>query len=192
MTDLSPVYTKCRTPSGGPAQAETNAAVLTSQQLASLGIWYDLYHNTPPEHAFVKAALSNFADLRRIPTTSDLIVVGLFSIIESLITHAPRLSETLDSINHQITNKIILLRKRYSRPIVPDTYFAHTAEETIWKKLYSYRSSVAHGTPVSIEKSDLQVLKSRQMVIDFLQDNVKELLQLGLRESGFLFDLRRC
>ena len=177
---------------GHPAQSQTNAESVTSEQIASIGTWFDLYRAMPGEYEFVKIAIANFADLRRVPKTSDLVVVGLFSIIESLITHAPRLTETLDSINHQITNKIVLLRKRYGRPVVPSAYFLHAAEESIWKKLYSYRSSVAHGTPVSIEKTALQVLRDRDTVIRFLQDNVKELLLLGMREPGFLFDLRRC
>ncbi len=173
-------------------QFRENASIATRDQIACLGMWFDMYRQLPEDFSFVRAALNNFGELRRIPSTSDLAVVGLFSIIESLITHAPRLTETLDSINHQITSKIILLRKRYSRAVTPDSYFAHASEENIWKKLYSYRSSVAHGSPVSVEKSEFQVLKNRQAVINFLQDNVKELLHLGLKEPEFLFDLRRC
>jgi hypothetical protein len=98
-----------------------------------------------------------------------------------LITHAPRLTETLDSINHQITSKIILLRKRYARMVLPSSYFLQASEESIWKKLYSYRSSVAHGSTVSFD-GELQVLKGHDAVVAFLRDNVRELIALSLSE----------
>lgn len=172
-------------------QAYANAESVTSEQLASLGNLFHIYEALLPEYVFVNKALSSFADLRRVPSTSELVIVGLFSIIESLITHAPRLSETLDSINHQITNKIILLRKRYSRTILPSQYFLHATEDNIWKKLYGYRSAVAHGTSVSFE-SDYLILKDRETVVRFLKDNLKELLLIALREPAFIFDLRKC
>jgi hypothetical protein len=133
----------------------------------------------------VRIAVQNFSSLRDISNGSDLVIVGLFAIIESLITHAPRSSESLDSINHQITNKIILLRKRFSRDVLPKAYFMDATEDKIWKKLYSYRSAVAHGTPVNFD-GDHQILKDRITVIKFLQDNIKELIILGLKEPEFL------
>lgn len=174
-----------------PDKAHANAESVTSEQLESIGKLFNTYQELPPEYVFVKKALSSFADIRRVPEISELVIVGLFSIIESLITHAPRLSETLDSINHQITNKIILLRKRYSRTILPSQYFLHATEESIWKKLYGYRSAVAHGTPVSFE-SDYQVLKDRESVVRFLRDNLKELLLVAIQEPAFILDLRKC
>ncbi len=176
---------------GGLAAWE-NAERVSVQQIASLGRLFEIFTTLAPDYSFIRSAMKNFSDLRRIPAMSDLYVVGLFSIIESLITHAPRLSETLDSINHQIVNKVILLRKRFSRSILPASYFMHASEESIWKKLYAYRSAVAHGTPISLEKSELQVLKGRDQVIKFLSDNVKELLLLSFREPEFISDLRKC
>lgn len=168
-----------------------DAESATSTLIASIGELYRLHEAIPEQYAFVRAALKSFSQLRRVPSSSDLVIVGLFSIIESLITHQPRLNETLDSINHQITNKIMLLRKRYSREIDPPQYFLKAAEENIWKKLYGYRSNVAHGTPISFDV-EYKVLKDRECVVRFLRDNIKELLLMALKEPEFLFDLRKC
>lgn len=168
-----------------------NAQKVTPEQLKSIGMTLQSFRQIPESFVFIKIATRNFFELRRIPATSDLIVVGLFAIIESLITHAPRLSETLDSINHQITNKIILLRKEYEQQILPSTYFQQCSEESIWKKLYSYRSAVAHGTPPDFSGSH-QVLVSRECVIRFLRDNIKQLILLSIKKPEFISDLRKC
>jgi hypothetical protein len=168
-----------------------NATSLTTQQLATISELWRLYKNMPTDFSFVASALDNFSALRRVPLQASLSVVGLFSIIESLTTHAPRLTETLDSINHQITNKIILLQKRYARPVTPDQYFLSSTEEKIWKKLYGYRSSIAHGSIANFN-AEYQVLRDHSTVVRFLRDNVKELIIFALRNSEFLSDLRRC
>ena len=174
-----------------PKRVNANAEVVASDQIASLGNSYRALKGLSNEYEFIGRAFRNLSDLRRIPESSDLIIVGLFSILESLITHAPRLSESLDSINHQITNKIILLHKKYTRPIVLSEYFTHANEDKIWKKIYGFRSAVAHGTAVSFDK-DYQMLKSRDAVIAFVRDNVKELLRVALADPAFMFDLRKC
>ncbi|PZU96362.1 MAG: hypothetical protein DCE90_09920 [Pseudanabaena sp.] len=172
-------------------QAFGKPEIITTAQIASIGELHKMYQNLPDQFNFVRIAVQNFSSLSDIPNGSDLVIVGLFAIIESLITHAPRLSESLDSINHQITNKIMLLRKRFSREVLPKGYFMDAGEDKIWKKLYSYRSAVAHGTPANFE-GDHQILKDRVTVIKFLQDNIKELIILGLKEPEFLYDLRKC
>lgn len=168
-----------------------NAREISANQLKQIGEFWRLHSNLDDRHAFVKSALQTFTALKRVPRSYGLFVVGLFSIIESLITHAPRLTETLDSINHQISNKIILLRKRYTKPILPNAYFLTAAEESIWKKLYSYRSGVAHGSTITFD-GELQVLKAHDSVVNFLSDNVRELIVLALSEPEFILDLRKC
>jgi len=112
------------------------AQEIESDSLASLRQLWDLYGALPTQHVFVKSALGNFYDLKRVPPSSGLLVVDLFSIIESLITHPPRQAESLDSINHQVKNKLVLLRKRYATSVAHSAYFQPAPEKQIWKKLY--------------------------------------------------------
>lgn len=172
-------------------QAYSNAEVLRRDQIEGLKDLYQLLISLPSDYNFISKALNNFSNLQRIPDSSELKIVGYFSIIESLITHPPRLTESLDSINHQIKNKLILLRKKYSRQISLNQYFQVAPEKTIWGKLYSYRSDVAHGGDVSFE-TKYQILKSRESVITFLRDNIKELLLLAFRDPVFISDFREC
>ncbi len=129
--------------------------------------------------------------LKRIPKESELLTIGYFSIIEALITHAPRLDESLDSISHQLKNKLILLRKRFERKIEYSSYFLDTKEKTIWALLYSYRSHIAHGGIPDFTKK-FQVLKSKEVVLDFLRENIKCLILCSLREPELMSDLKNC
>lgn len=172
-------------------QIHKNAQELKEADLRALSDDFQAFQALDPAQHFVGYALKNFVALKRVPKSNGLYVVGLFSIIESLITHAPRLTETLDSINHQVTNKCILMRKRYLRPVRSAERFGNVAEETLWKKLYTYRSRVAHGTSVEFD-GDLQVLRNHESVIGFLADTVRELIRFALRDPEFLSDLRKC
>ena len=80
------------------------------------------------EFQFVLDALDSFNAMYRVSRSSNLCIVGYFSVIEALITHQPRLSETLDSISHQIRGKLVLLNKRFDRPVDPECFFDDASE----------------------------------------------------------------
>ena len=60
----------------------------------------------------IEQAIRQFVDLKALPRYSGLTIIGLFSIIESLITHNPK-QNIHDSLKHQIKTKTPLLRKRF-------------------------------------------------------------------------------
>ena len=61
-----------------------------------------------------------------------------------LVTHDTK--DDFDSLNHQISTKMTLLSKRYQRQLDYSGHFGANNHEQIWKKLYGYRSALAHGT----------------------------------------------
>jgi hypothetical protein len=142
-------------------------------------------------YLFIKHAIKNFIELKKINSNTDLMIVGLFSIIESLVTHPPRLNENLDSISHQITNKLNLLIKMFERSVLYNTYFEEAKHETVWKKLYSYRSDIAHGSIADFQGKYL-VLKSSESIHLFLEEITKNLILLALDKPDFLNDLKQC
>jgi hypothetical protein len=142
-------------------------------------------------HPLVYKAARRFHSLRSLPRTSELLVVGYFAIIETLIAHKPRLQESLDSINHQLQSKMILLSKRFRRDFDYVLYFGNLGQEKIWKQLYAYRSAIAHDNSVDFN-SEFKSLKNPTNVLMFLQEMVKSLLLLGLEEPVFLNDLKNC
>lgn len=159
--------------------------------IQEIGVNYALVRGISAEHKHIQRAFQRFDTLKSLPRKSDLMVIGLFSIIESLITHCPKSTESSDSLMHQIKTKIPLLRKRFERPLDYEDFFDPASEETIWSKLYGYRSRIVHGEQTDID-SRLQILRSGESVIAFLRETVKLLLLLALKEPVLLTDLKRC
>jgi len=159
--------------------------------LALLRQLYDKLNGLDDSYSFITNALRTFNQARRISDYSDLRVVGFFAVIESLITHAPRLSETLDSISHQIRGKMILLNKRFDSPVEIPKGFTEMSEEAMWTKLYAYRSIVAHGQRPSFDKK-LSPLKDRSSVHRYLENACRALLRFALNEPQLIADLREC
>ncbi len=157
-----------------------------SGQIASLSTNYE----------FVKTAAQIWQEMRRISQSSRLQVIGFFSIIECLITHSPRLAESLDSISHQLCGKLRLITNRMgSNDLLTTTFGSATdgsaTDTKVWKRLYSYRSSIAHGNTVSF-KREFSVLKSHKVVVDFLSTFTRNLLLHALNEPQLFSDLKDC
>lgn len=148
--------------------------------------------NLDEENMFVQDALRKFFDLQRLPSMSEMYCLGLFSIIESLLAHSPRLNESLDSINHQLVNKLQFLNAEIIHsPIDPSTFFAGIDHDKLWKKLYNYRSQIAHTSKRHLS-ADHKALKSAQSITDFVEAKTKELLILALKKPSFLRHLKSC
>jgi len=140
----------------------------------------------------IDQAVHRFLQLRVLPRYSGLTIIGLFSIIESLITHKPT-QNLHDSLKHQIKTKIPLLNRRFQRTLDYGRYFNSAKEETIWSKLYDFRSKIVHDGSEDIEKDkDLKILTNLVSVTDFLKEAVKLLILLALKEPEFITDLKKC
>jgi hypothetical protein len=117
---------------------------------------------------------------------SELKTLGLFAVLESLLTHNPRGDE--DSISHQIRSKVALVEKRLERAI-DYSAFGSARPETIWQRLYEFRSRIAHGTPVSFDRQ-LQVLDDGDTVERFMWHAVRSVLRGALKEPSLFIDLK--
>lgn len=136
-------------------------------------------------------AMRMFDSLRVLPSNSEFHVLGLFSIIEMLITHNPKLEDRGDSITHQMQSKIPLLSRRFERPLSFSNFFVSNAEKKIWAALYAYRSALAHGGLPDFQR-ELKILKDAKNAKSFLNDVVKALIRHSLREPQLYKDLRGC
>lgn len=136
-------------------------------------------------------ALQMLDSLNDLPSGSDFLCLGLFAIVEMLITHNPVLEDRGDSITHQMKSKIPLLSRRFDRPLPIVEHFGNASSEKIWSALYSYRSSVAHGGVPDFDKKQ-KLLVSRENADKFLMIAVKSLIRHALREPDLYSDLRAC
>jgi hypothetical protein len=160
--------------------------------IADVFSYVDSLERPDPDFLFVTASVNKFFDLQRLPSNSDMYLLGLFSVIESLIAHKPRLTESLDSINHQLIHKMHMIDENFLKdPVSIDRYFGQIQYSSLWKKLYSVRSAIAHTSSLDLS-SEHQALRSKENVISYMECKTRELLLLAFQRPKLLRDLKAC
>lgn len=120
----------------------------------------------------------------------DVPLLGYFALIEGLITHNPR-SRSRDSITHQLSTKMPLLMKRFSRPLALGDFVEEDDPGKLWAMLYKLRSRIVHGEEGFSAIKDRQ-LRDMNSVFRLVRESLKRLFVLSLHEPEFLFDLKAC
>jgi len=139
----------------------------------------------------IKRATQKFVELKAIPQSSDLLFLGYFAILESLLTHAPKPGDPYDSITRQVKNKISLLNERWSARL-DYTPFNKVRPETVWERMYEYRSQLAHGCIPDFSDKELKVLHSAEIALSLVKDAAKAVARQALIEPRLIADLRKC
>ena len=144
------------------------------------------------DHAVVdlNRVVSQLRDLKALPRASLLRFLGYFAVLESLLTHLPQPSDPYDSITRQIKKKLALLNRRFPKSIDYASFGGATAD-TIWGKMYQYRSLIAHGASSTFD-DDLQILRNHQQALALVRATTKAVARQALREPGLIADLRDC
>lgn len=144
------------------------------------------------KYNFIKSSIDDFYRLIDIPNSSDLKIIGYFSIIEKLISS--RKSVQINSINFQLQNKLNLLNNRSNFKI---DLFSQTKPtdkttfKTIIELLYKYRSCIAHGSEIDF-KNELQILVNTKIADKLIYDLCKMTLIGSIQEPELIVDLREC
>jgi hypothetical protein len=94
----------------------------------------------------LRKATESYIALRGVRRNPNLLFLGLFTMLEALLTIDDHRTGHRDTLRNQVVNKIALLEKRFVRPL-PYNLFRDTnaGPSTIWGKLYTVRSTLAHG-----------------------------------------------
>lgn len=138
----------------------------------------------------LRSIIEQMLELDSLPYYSPLLFLGYFAILESLLTHKPKSTDTIDSITRQVKQKLILLDNRWE-PKIDYSSFGGSRPETIWSKMYACRSWIAHGGELDFE-NDLKLLRSGDDALSLLTQTVKRVLRQALLEPQLIIDLRNC
>jgi len=138
----------------------------------------------------VKRLAAQIGDLKAFPHDSPLRFLGFFAVLESLLTHAPKPSDPYDSITRQVKKKMALLDRRWS-PRLDYSPFGGTSQDTVWARMYAYRSLLAHGGQPTFA-GDLALLGDHQRALKLVRDAVKAIIRQAVAEPELLIDLREC
>lgn len=164
-----------------------------SNELSEINTNYDAIVNLDKlKYPNIFRAISDFHLTKMITDRSILKVLSYFSIIECLLTHAPRPIDTIDSLTRQVSTKMSLLGKRFQRKLDYTLHFPQLpTSEKVWKILYSYRSTIAHGGSIDFNR-EFKALSTPDNIQDFLKENLKLLLLYSIKEPEFVTDLQKC
>jgi hypothetical protein len=163
---------------------------LTRDDLTEIrAIWQNLKNH---DHALIdmRPAVNQMYRLKGLPSHSTMRFLGYFAVLESLLTHAPRPTDPYDSITRQVKTKMALLNNRFSRRLNYDP-FGGALPETVWTKLYKYRSLIAHGGEANID-GDLALLQSPAQALAVVRNATKAVARQALLEPQLIADLREC
>lgn len=164
---------------------------VSDSEIGEIKVVFEAIRSVEHDYPELRRAMRMFASLGSLPPHSDFHVLGLFMIIEMLITHNPKLEDRGDSITHQMKSKVPLLSRRFSRPLNYHKYFGDSAEDEVWEALYGYRSAIAHGGVPDFKKK-YKVLRDAETAKSFLEEAVRALLRHSLSEPQLYKDLREC
>lgn len=163
-------------------------AVLDEGGIRTIRWVYDAIASLDARYTQIRKAIRRYRQLAAIAEGESLYVLGAFGVVESLLTHDPH--GGYDSLGHQIKTKMALLNSRFDCPL-DSAAPGGTSLDTLWSKLYHYRSCIAHGGTPDFGGS-LQVLGSPKVARRFLDCAAKTLLRHALREPQLITDLRAC
>lgn len=163
---------------------------ITPQDAAWISKWHQKIKAVAHDKR-IMAALKRRQELFHLPLFSTAHVLGLFSILEMLLTHQQRDKNLHDSLTHQVATKMSLLNRRFERSALYH-FFPGVPMEDVWRALYEYRSRIAHGNDYDFGSSKLSKLQSESLAHGFLNDAVGLLLRLWIDDPEFVTDLKKC
>ncbi len=139
----------------------------------------------------VEDAAAAFLSVMEI-THAEMRLLGLFTILESILTHKPNKDDPHQSIIRQIQNKMTLVSNRMIRPVDVAARLGSTPKTaTLWKSLYELRSAIAHGSHPQFTGA-LTLLKDQKTAEALVVESVRSLLRQLLWEPMLMRDLRDC
>ncbi len=163
---------------------------LTSSDVENMSLLVGQSRSWDENVVNLKRITEQMLDLDALPYGSQLLFLGYFAILESLLTHQPKPTDTIDSITRQVKQKVLLLDKRW-QPSLDYSSFRGDDPASIWSKMYAYRSSLAHGAEPDFKK-DLHILGDADRALKLLKQTVKGVLRQTLIEPQLILDLRNC
>ncbi len=146
------------------------------------------------KYPIIGKAISEYKDILLLPRNSSLTIIGLFSILELLLTHDSKDDDT-SRISWQLRKKIPLINRRLEKPLFFADYFhcdRDVKNETIIERLYRKRSLIAHGNANPMESDKKLEVISKGDEINFLKLLIRRIIKFAMDEPDLIYDLREC
>ncbi|MCC6667202.1 MAG: hypothetical protein IT375_25875 [Polyangiaceae bacterium] len=174
------------------SSSEQPFVTLDDAGIQELRATYTAYKNHDNAVVDLHAAVRRYWTLKEVPENSDMHLLGLFGILESLLTHKPDDKDPTDSLTRQIKNKMNLLNTRFKRPLPYSERLGQVDPIKVWGALYGLRSCAAHGTTADFKSGSLRILKSAAAAKELVGLAVVATMRQALEEPALVRDLKGC
>ena len=87
---------------------------------------------------------------------------------------------------------MLLVGNRARLPIPYELFGSGISPDNIWKKLYAYRSAIAHGLSADFGSGQFQALRSAKIALSFVRRATAVVIRQKFEEPELLVDLREC
>lgn len=164
---------------------------LNTTELDDLKLVYQKVGDIENNRVELRDTMKRFAQLDGISKSSPLRFLGYVSILESMITHAPDPKDPYDTLTRQVRQKMLLVGRRCLIPVPYEIFGTGTEPDTLWTRLYEYRSAIAHGATANFS-GRLQCLKNPAAALDFISSATVAVMRQALEEPDLIADLRAC
>jgi hypothetical protein len=164
--------------------------VVTPSDAEQIATLFTALKSHDPRLIHMERITAQMLELEELRSDSASKFLGYFGILESLLTHKPDPKDQYDSTTRQVKSKVALLDHRWSPPL-DYSAFKGAKEDTVWSKMYAYRSALAHGD-VADFGSELQILGNHGNAMALLRSTVKATSRLALVEPQLMVDLKSC
>lgn len=145
----------------------------------------------------IARALALFVQLDQLNDFMDAKLLGHFTVLESLLSHAPDKHDPVDSITRQLKRNLVLLDHRMpsNENLELDQFGQNATGEQVISKLYSIRSAAAHGgsNEVAVKWLDDRTPSGwswSDNINGYVRKLTQRVLVAALREPGLVSDLR--
>jgi hypothetical protein len=123
-----------------------------------------------------------------LSSKTSFYITAMFAVLENLLTTDPYVTRGAGSITHQLCNKILLINEQLEDKIY---IYGQIPINTIVKKLYEFRSTIAHGDVPDFENK-FQALSDNETARSLLYDITKKCLLFSIDNSQLIMNLRKC
>lgn len=145
----------------------------------------------------IARALALFVQLDQLNDSMDAKLLGHFTVLESLLSHAPDKYDPVDSITRQLKRNLVLLDHRMppNENLELDQFGKSATGEQVISKLYSIRSAAAHGgsNEVAVKWLDDRTPSGwswSDNINGYVRKLTQRVLVAALREPQLVSDLR--
>jgi hypothetical protein len=134
--------------------------------------------------------IANYSSAEMLKHDSGFRMVAHFSILEGMLAHKPKPTDTTESISRQIKRKLLLLKNVENFELTTSGLTDRPIDfTTVWSELYGIRSEVVHGDGITLKRNKF-AFKDIDGITDYVARFARFVTRTAMLKPQLIDDLR--